>query len=167
MEAIMAAAIAIDAFYASVSDKTNISQATKDRWREKRTARYRQVSELLRQAFRIRDRHVRQLSNSLKYIYLYRDWAVHPSGQATEAVVHPELNIGVEQRVVAFRAGNAVEIVTGAFSIVYELLIRGRPCNQAVETYAAGLTKLIDPIAARVNWPGRKGTAPDPHAKPD
>lgn len=150
-----------------MSDKANISQATRKRWREKRTARYKQVGELLRQAFHIPDKHMRQVSNSLKFIYVYRDWAVHPSGQATEAVVHPELNVGVEERIVAFSAGNAVEIVNGAFSIVYELLIRGRPCNQSVETYAAGLAKLIDPIAARVNWPGRKRTAPDPTAKPD
>jgi hypothetical protein len=47
----MAAAIAIDAFYATIKNKTNIPEETFHIWKEKKTARHTQIAEVLRQAF--------------------------------------------------------------------------------------------------------------------
>jgi hypothetical protein len=43
----MAAAIAIDAFYATIKDKTNIPEETFHIWKDRHT----QIAEVLRQAF--------------------------------------------------------------------------------------------------------------------
>jgi hypothetical protein len=45
MQAMMAAAIAIDSFYAALQENTNIPNATIQLWRENRTARYKQITD--------------------------------------------------------------------------------------------------------------------------
>ena len=54
MQAMMAAAIALDSFYLALRDKTSIPKETIQTWREKRTARYKQVAEVLQRAFALR-----------------------------------------------------------------------------------------------------------------
>jgi hypothetical protein len=47
----------------------------------------------------------------VKEIYKFRDQAVHPSAAMEEAILHPEINVGVERRFVVFRYENAFQIV--------------------------------------------------------
>jgi hypothetical protein len=61
-----------------------------------RTARYSQVAEVIRRAFNLKRNGVRLLLENLKKIYRLRDLAVHPSGKVQEALLHPELGVGVE-----------------------------------------------------------------------
>ena len=56
MQAIMAAAIAIDAFYAVVQTKTKLPAHLITSWRAKKTASYAQICEVLRLAFSLRRR---------------------------------------------------------------------------------------------------------------
>jgi hypothetical protein len=80
MQAMMAAAIAIDSFYAALRDKTNIPEETIKSWRAKSTARYKQITEIIRRAFSLSPRYCVGLRNCLKEIFKFRDLAVHPSG---------------------------------------------------------------------------------------
>jgi hypothetical protein len=52
MQAVMAAAISMDAFYARVKEYVIIPSPTLDAWRQKGTARYKQVYETIRRASR-------------------------------------------------------------------------------------------------------------------
>lgn len=53
MQCVVAAAIAIDAFYARVKENIPISPQTIEAWAKKRTARYRQISEVFKRGFRV------------------------------------------------------------------------------------------------------------------
>lgn len=107
MQAIMAAAIVVDSFYAALRDRTILSEETIQAWRKNKTARYKQIVEVLRGAFSIVPRDCVKLRKTLHEIFKVRDMAVHPTGNVSAPVFHPELQIGVEWRFALFRADNA------------------------------------------------------------
>lgn len=143
MQAIMAAAIAIDSFYASLKDKTDIPPATIQAWREKKTARYKQIVEVIRSSFSIKPRNCVHLRQNIKEIFRLRDMAVHPSGNVSAPVFHPELQVGVEWRFALFRAENAKAVVQSAQSIIHELVANGKPSKPEIQRYIDGLRNLF------------------------
>lgn len=119
MQAIMASAIAIDAFYSVVQTLVKIPPETTAKWRSKRTARYAQVAEVLRHAFPMKPKSLSALRANLKAIYGLRDLAVHPSGKLEAPLLHPELDVGVEWRFAYFHAAAAEGIVHSATWILW------------------------------------------------
>lgn len=79
MQSIMASGIALDAYYASIKEHVTIPQSTLDSWRENNTARYKQISEVLRMGFRLKNPSGKSLRDILKQNFKFRDKAVHPS----------------------------------------------------------------------------------------
>jgi hypothetical protein len=61
MQAIMAAAIAVDSFYSSIRTQVDLPPSIADKWRVKRTARYSQVTEVLKRAFHLKPKGVANL----------------------------------------------------------------------------------------------------------
>jgi hypothetical protein len=145
MQAIMAAAIAIDSFYAALRDKTNIPKDTVKKWQENSTARYKQITEIIRRAFSLSPRRCVTLRNFLKEMFRVRDLAVHPSGNIGEPVLHPELDTGVEWRFEVFRADTAEAVVRTATNVIHELVTKGTPANADVRRYTEGLKGLLFP----------------------
>ncbi len=139
MQAIMAAAIAIDSFYALIQTYVNLPPSLVTKWRTKRTARYTQVAEVLRRAFNLKPEGSAALRQNLKEIYRLRDLAVHPSGKIEAPILHPEINVGVEWRFAYFRAHNAELIVNAATRILWELAYQGKPKDGKIEEYLATL----------------------------
>jgi hypothetical protein len=91
MQAIMAAAIAVDAFYSLIQTHVDLPPSLTEQWRTKRTPRYSQVTEVLRRAFLLKPKGVAVLRGNLKELYRLRDLAVHPSGKIEAPILHPEL----------------------------------------------------------------------------
>ena len=145
MQAIMAAAIAIDSFYANLRDAVNISQEDIARWRGNNTARYKQISEVLRRAFTLQNRHAVNLRKAIKKIFRFRDLAVHPSGDVSAPILHAELQVGVEWRFAYFRAENAEALVNLTSQIIRKLIGNGKPANPEVERYAKSLHERLSP----------------------
>jgi hypothetical protein len=145
MQAIMAAAIAIDSFYANLRDAVGISKEEIARWRGNNTARYKQISEVLRRAFTLQNRHAVNLRKAIKEVFRFRDLAIHPSGDVTAPILHAELQVGVEWRFAYFRAENAEALVNLASQVVRELCENGKPSNAEVERYATSLRERLLP----------------------
>jgi hypothetical protein len=139
MQAIMAAAIAVDAFFAMIQPHVNLPPSVVNRWRERRTARYSQVTEVLHRGFGLRREGVAVLRKNLKEIYRLRDLAVHPSGKIEAPVLHPELGVGVEWRFAYFRAQTAESIVNAATWILWDLSNGGNPKEPDIQRYIDGL----------------------------
>jgi hypothetical protein len=139
MQAIMAAAIAIDAFYSLIQTHIQLPEALIAKWRDKRTPRYSQVTEVLRRAFNLKPKDTATLRQNLKEIYRLRDLAVHPSGRLEVPILHPEINVGVEWRFAYFRADNAELIVYAATGILWELVHGGKPKDGKIQKYMASL----------------------------
>lgn len=71
MQAMIASGIAIDAFYASVKEYVAIPPETTRAWRDNGTARYKQVSEVFRMAFRLDNASALELRGAIKRIYYF------------------------------------------------------------------------------------------------
>jgi hypothetical protein len=144
MQAIMSSAIALDAFYAMLQDRVKIDQTLRDKWRANRTARYAQITEVIRIAFQLRPKGSAALRNNLKEIYRLRDLAVHPSAASKDPIMHPELGVSVEWRFFYFRFDHALLVVRGAVETIHELVTRGTPTNDAIKNYSATLKPQFD-----------------------
>jgi hypothetical protein len=91
----------------------------------------------------LRPNGVNELKSDLREIFRFRDLAVHPPGNVRAPVLHPELQVEVEWRFVAFCAENATAIVNKVQSIVQELTNKGKPSNPEIQRYIEGLRSLM------------------------
>ena len=146
MQAIMSSAIAIDAFYAVIHTKAKVPQTLITKWREKRTPRYAQISEVLRIAFTLKPKGFLVLRKNLQEIFKLRDLAIHPSGKIDLPILHPELQVGVEWRFAYFRYENALLVVRETVRMLCELVTSGKPKNGEVQKYAEVLRPRIQPL---------------------
>jgi hypothetical protein len=146
MQAIMAAAIAWDAVYSVLREHVVIPPAMSEKWRHGRTARYTQVSEVIRRAFSLKPKGSSLLRKNLKSLYTYRDMAVHPSGKISAPLLHPELDVGMEWRFVFFRARNAEMAVLGAAAMLWDLASNGRSKDEKVTEYQKTLLTRLTGI---------------------
>jgi hypothetical protein len=160
MQAIVAAAVALDAFHASIKEHVQLPAGLVEKWRERRTARYKQVVEVLRRAFILQKRPVVNLRRAFRDVYRFRDWAVHPSGNYSPPVPHPDLEVATEWRFVAFSYGNARKIVRAVLAFAF--LLTSKPPSNASEPFVNLCKKTlarIDPLCSE--WRARYGRLTD------
>jgi hypothetical protein len=146
MQAIMAAAIAVDAFYAVLQTHVALPPSLVAQWRTKRTSRHSQVTEVLRRGFHLKPKGVAKLREYLKEIYRFRDLAVHPSGKIEAPLLHPELDVGVEWRFAYFRASNAESLVNAATGVLWDLANNAKPTDKKIIDYIAGLRPRLSEL---------------------
>ena len=155
MQAIVAGGIAIDAFYAAVKERINISEETKNAWRKNGTARDRQIAEVMRLAFNMDSKGFVQVQQLLKEIMRFRGWAVHPSAQSAEPVQHPELGVGVDWHFVAFGFQNAQSAVRVSLALIAQMLPRSRKKYAELDEYCRAVSSQIHPLVRE--WESRYG----------
>lgn len=145
MQAIVASAIAFDALYASV--KLKIGQKAPIRQNSKRKrSRFGKIAETLKLAFRMPQKKFEPLRSQLEALFDLRDLAVHPSAEFSEVVVHPELQVGVERRLVDYRYQNAAAIVEASVRKIRELVGSEKTHNEAVRKYAEVLRPIVETL---------------------
>lgn len=147
MQSMMSSAIAIDAFYASIKNIVTIPENLRVSWQNNRTARYKQISEVFKMFFKIKQEDSNKMREMLKNVYRFRDWAVHPPSEQQSPILHEELNYGVEWRFIAFDSINARNALQNSLSILYYLLRTGE-ANDKLEVTKFCKTFLphLDPI---------------------
>lgn len=146
MQAITAAAIAVDALYASVQPMIILPPTLVETWRRKRTPRQAQVSEVIRRAFSLGNASGSMVKQNVSQIFALRDLAVHPCAHMKPAVLHPELHVGLEWRFEAFRSHNACLLVSAAGNLFWQLVHQTRPKNKKVQDYADNMKVLLAEI---------------------
>ena len=149
MQGTTAAAIAIDSFYAAVKKHIVVPKETTRIWRENNLARYKQIAEVMRLAFRLKDEELRRLRETLKLLFDWRDMAVHPSADLQEAVWHPDISLATEWRFTCFRLHNALCLTKAAMIIVAQLTPRPAPKFPNLVSYCEAATVRIAPLVGR------------------
>jgi hypothetical protein len=147
LQAMVASAIAVDAFHACVKLHVQLPPSTLKKWREPKrgTPRYSQVTEVLRRAFQLKPEAVAGLRKNLKEIYRLRDTAVHPPGDLAAPALHPELGVPVESKFALFRADNAEIVVYAATWIIWNLA-NGKAKDPQIQSYADGLSQRLSEV---------------------
>ena len=163
IQAIVASGIAVDAFYAVVQTKVYLPQSLTDEWRDKRTPRCDQISEVLRKAFSLEPKTVSTLRQTLGEIFRFRDLAIDPSGKMNAQILHPELGVGVEWRFAYFRYENALLIVKATLQLIAELIASGKPKDADLQKYIDALRSSVEPLK---NANALRCRAPDAHPDP-
>ena len=146
MQAIVAAAMAIDALYAALRPKVKLPQLLVEKWREKQTPLHIQTAEILRRALSLKPRAASALRQNLGEISRFRNLAVDTSGTTDAPVLHPELHVGVEWRFAYFRCDNALLIVKMTLRLIVELLALGEPQDAEVQAYMNALRSRVEPL---------------------
>ena len=117
MLSISASAIAIDAFYAGVSERHGRHPQHQE-WQVNGLARHKQVAETLRWAWNLKADTTKTIRDRLKLVYKLRGMAVHPPADFREPILRPDIDRHVEWRFSHFRAENA----RGAFETVSNII---------------------------------------------
>jgi hypothetical protein len=146
MQAIMASAIAVDAFCAAVQTKVHLPQSLIDEWQDNRTPRHVQISEVLRRAFSLEPKNVSSLRQNLGEIFRFRDLAIDPSGKIDAPILHPELRVGVEWRFAYFRCENAQRIVKATLRTIWDLVDSDKPKDADVQKYIDALRSRVESL---------------------
>lgn len=145
MQTFAAAAIALDAFYGNVTQHLPVPEELRLQWRVNRTARYKQIAEVFRRAFKVDPRSAVRLRQRIREIFEWRGRTVHPPSSASQPVFYEELSVGTEWRFVVFRAHNARLIASTALSIIAQLVTRPRDEHEALVRYCAPALTNIQP----------------------
>lgn len=156
MQSIMASCIAIDAYYASIKEQVNIPQSTLESWRENNTARYKQISEVLRIGFRLKNSSNKNLRDVLKQNFNFRDKAVHPTPGTAAPLLHVELNKVTDWRYATFRFYNAKAIYGLSLSVIYKTSCSVDPkIAENLKDFCNKLRPRLKPIERK--WKKRYG----------
>ena len=149
MQAVAAAAIALDALYASSRDRAVLPAGTIETWRRRKTARYMQVSRFSGVLSASARGPLAVHRTLLGEIYRFRDLTVHPSGDYSVPVQHPVLNSGVEWRFISFGFGSAKVCVAAAFACI-RLILNDRPKRRrpGATEFVKSLSEMLNPILA-------------------
>jgi len=117
MVSIAAAAFALDAFYASVVEQAPTVKVVAK-------SRDASIFETLKRAFSLNPEQRTALREQLRLIFRLRDQAVHAPASWAQPILHPAFNLGMEPRLVTFRAENAVNAQIFAWKVIWLCLHR-------------------------------------------
>ena len=143
IQAIVAAATAIEAFYAKIKTFIQPPSDSQNKSQPNRTPRYKRVAEVLRRGFNLPPAGVATLRSHLKVIYEYRNLTVHPQANQKEPLKHPELGEFVEWRFIYFCATYTIRVVNIATGIICDLTHHGKPKNDAMKQYLIALRSQL------------------------
>ncbi len=160
-QAITAAAICFDAFYDHLNRCAPVPQSIHEAWLKKKTARYIQISETIRAAFKITAADAKQLKSTLKAIFMLRDRVVHPSSAALAPQPHPEIGVSTEWRFSVYRGDVADTIVCQVIGLLWDLSRFTKFKSEKISRFMEGFKSRLDgllpdgrpvPLNATVNY---------------
>lgn len=147
MTVVVALAAAFDNFYHMVSPKiplpANVIQSWKRNKRRKPHSSY--VMEVLKHGFQLRQPHIQLIGPTLRELYTWRNWAIHPSADMQAVRHHPLLDAQVEWRFVAFSLENATALMDFSFQVLPFLLAKPKPQLKDLRTWCESSKQLMPP----------------------
>lgn len=156
MQVVVSGCIAIDSYYASIKAFANISEAILKKWRINRTARYTQIAETFKRVFFIPEETFKQIRELLKQSFKLRDMAVHPKHGTDLPVLYPEINKYTDWRYSAFRFSNSKKVAMYSLSLILQTAKQKKDNkDKKLVAYCDKLAKKIDPIYSK--WINRYG----------
>ncbi len=146
LQSVVAAAVAVDAFYAMIRRYIAVPEDTMKAWRKNRTSRPRQITEVFRLSFAVGTKSTAEMGGRLKDPFKLRDRSVHPTAEFECPVWYEELGVLTEWRFVAFRAENAKSAVSLVLSIIAQLFARPRSTSLELAEHCKGAVQFITPL---------------------
>jgi hypothetical protein len=97
--------------------------------------------------------HVVSMKRVLTSIFTFRGWAVHPPADFREAILHPDIPVGVDKRYVQFRSANADMAMNGGLEVSIRILSQPRDLP-GHKDWCAPRRQILDEIltATGITW---------------
>lgn len=146
IQAIVATATGFDAFYAEIKKLINIPEDQRDKWKSKRTARWKQVCEVLRIAFKLNNENFKKIRRYCRELYEFRGSAVHPSAESLCQFLYEEINLLIEWRFARYNYKNAFNLVGVAFIFIDALLSSIKKDDTAIAIRAKQIFEEFHPL---------------------
>jgi len=147
MVCIAATAFALDAIYAE--QREVVPEKDRQKWLDNRTARWRQIYETLRRAFRL----CRGLRAEMQWLFerdeLGRDFLVHPDAEFREPADHPLLPNTTAERS-RLRAENATRAVDLLMEVLETAITSKTPASQEWTRQNTGVTEEVRALQERL-----------------
>ena len=145
-QAIVACGIAIDALAATLQSQLELPRSLIEKWPENSAPHYIRITEILGRALCLSPNATKALHRHLSEILRFRDLAVGATTKADALILHPELQTGVEWRLVYFRCENASMIVGATSRLIGQLTAFGKPRDAELQKYMSALRSRIEAI---------------------
>lgn len=146
MQAIVAAATCLDAFYDHIHPLSPICDDTRKSWRRNRTSRAKQVSETIRTTFIIPPDQMHTLRKTIINLYRLRDSSLHPSSTPQPAFEHPELDIVTDWRIAAYRGDVADLLVCQIIGLLWDLARYSRSKHKKLTDFQKSYQEKLDQL---------------------
>ncbi len=148
MQCINAAAIAVDAFYAAIKNVAPISEDEISRWKAKKTSRPKQIAEVIRRSFGMKQFKVAALQQNLIELFKLRDWGVHPPADLEVPTPYPELSVSTDWWFVEYTASNARIALEYVLKLIIESLSKPKDKYSDLVELCSSCRDLVSPIKA-------------------
>jgi len=142
MQVFVSCGISLDALYDTLRPHANISVQEITAWRNNKTARYKQLIEIIRRIYKIKSDALNDFRECIKQIFKYRDKAVHPSLELQHACTRPDIPVGVDWKFSAYRYSNAKWCLTNTINMIVYLYEH----KSGLEEVDNSLSNIIDAL---------------------
>ncbi|QDU15001.1 hypothetical protein CA11_28140 [Gimesia maris] len=113
--------IALDALYDTLRPHAKISQQEIQAWKNRGTSREKQIIEVIRRTFKLKNDILKNFSDCIVPIIKYRNKAVHPSLELENACMRPDIRIAVDWKFSVYCYSNAERILTNTINMIVYL----------------------------------------------
>jgi len=145
MQVIVACGITLDGLYEMFRPHAIISEQDIQNWQKNRTSRGAQIFEIIRRSYRLNNEISKKFKASIRQIIKLRDMAVHPSLELKNAILRPDISVGVDWRFGAFCFNNAkscFESTINMLAFLYEHPRSTQANNEAMVNIFLSLQEL-------------------------
>lgn len=122
LQVVITCGVVIDALYGQLEPHANISDETRQQWREKDTPRYSKICHAIGSLYKMNNDVGKGIRTNLKAVLQLRNDAIHPSSEVKQFATRPDLPVSVDWWFSAFRYANAAKCWEATMQIVCFLL---------------------------------------------
>ena len=137
MQSTVACAAALEAFCLMARDRAGITE----KWKP---PAYKRVVETMVRLFAVNENFSDDTEDSLRQLFRYRNDAMHPSGEYSAPVRHPDLDAATEWRFVFFRFTNANKAVAFTLYLVGQLVHAANDGFPKLIEYCSSITAGVE-----------------------
>jgi hypothetical protein len=137
--------IALDALYDTLRPHAKITPQEIQAWKDNRTSRAKQIVEVVRRTFKLKQDTLKSFSDCITQVIKYRDMAVHPSLELKNSCTRPDLNVSVDWKFSAYRFSNAEWCLVNTINMIvylYEHKAGVNVINESISNIIDALEEL-------------------------
>lgn len=153
MQAIAAAAFAIEGFQDGVQARMPVPDTLLQTWRANGTAQHTRVAETLRRVTRVTNKQSQALATITADVFRFRRMAVHPSAQFASPAHHPRFGRTMEHKFAAFRAESAAASTQLAVELIAFCVGHPKRPSDGYREWLMAQQSTLDSVVAA--WPPR------------